>query len=61
MALGVPTMYEIPRARKNPKFSSLTIPRSFTQTPWARPYLRSMAPTIVSIVVESAVLPENTS
>ena len=32
MALGVPTMYCPPRPRRNFRFSSLTMPRSITQT-----------------------------
>ena len=46
IAFGVPTMYWPFRSRKNFRFSLLTMPRSITQTRFARPYYRSIASTI---------------
>lgn len=54
-------MYEPPRWCRNFRLASPTIPRSITQVRFARPYLASMAVTIVAPVLESLVLPSKTS
>ena len=59
--LGVPTIYDPWRSRRYFRSSSLNIPRSITQIRLARPYFASMASTIDWTVLESFLLPSNTS
>ena len=61
IAFGVPTMYCPAAPARYFRFSSLTMPRSITQTRFAWPYFRSIASTISSTVVESWRLPAKTS